>query len=122
MILTSHFNNYSSLNFNEMFPISIAGKSPYWYEGFEYKKLAPKFWFFRMYKDGELTKEDYTKFYYQEVLNDLDVKTIRDELLWVANGKTPILLCYEHPTQFCHRHIVSYWLNSKYDNICKEIV
>jgi hypothetical protein len=31
--------------------VSIAAKAPEWYKGKEYKKLAPKYWFFVKYKD-----------------------------------------------------------------------
>ena len=38
--------------------VSIAGGTPKWFKGRQYKKLAPKYWFFKKYKDGEITYED----------------------------------------------------------------
>jgi hypothetical protein len=83
--------------------VSIAGKCPLWYTGREYKKLAPKFWFFQKYKeDGD--EEFYTIQYKKEVLNVLDPLEVYNEL-----GTESILLCYESPEKFCHRHLVANW-------------
>lgn len=85
--------------------VSIAGKAPAWYTGRTYKKLAPKFYFFKKYKeDGD--EESYTKQYYAEILNKLDPKETFKEL-----GEHSILLCWEAPDKFCHRHIVAEWLS-----------
>ena len=84
--------------------VSISGKSPVGFIGREYKKLAPKYWFFKKYKeDGD--QEFYTKQYEKEVLSLLDPKKVLEDL-----GEDAILLCYEKEG-FCHRHLVSKWLN-----------
>ena len=57
--------------------VSIAGKAPSWYLGREYKKLAPKYSFFKKYKEDGDT-EAYTESYYAEVLDKLDPKTVLD--------------------------------------------
>lgn len=85
--------------------VSIAVKTPAWYTGRIYQKLAPKFWFLKKYKeDGN--KEFYTKQYYTEVLNKLDPDTVFKEL-----GEHSVLLCWEASDKFCHRHIVAKWLS-----------
>ena len=87
--------------------VSIAGKSPSYYNGPEYKKLAPKFWFFEKYKrDGD--KEFYTRQYYEEVLDKLDPEEVYNDL-----GKDTVLLCWEKPGEFCHRHIVANWFKDR---------
>ena len=84
--------------------VSIAGKCPNWYKGREYKKLAPKYWFFKKYKlDGD--EISYTKDYYKEVLDKLDPQEIYDKL-----GEDAIILCWEKPGDFCHRRLVAEWL------------
>ena len=87
--------------------VSIAGKAPDGYVlrgGRQYKKLAPKFWFFDKYKkDGD--EVFYTEQYQKEVLDKLDPVEVYKEL-----GENAILLCYEKPGSFCHRHLVSKWL------------
>ncbi len=85
--------------------VSIAAKAPVWFKGRQYKKLAPKYTFFKKYKeDGD--EEYYTVQYYKEVLDKLDPQEVFDEL-----GEDAILLCYEKSNKFCHRHLVSAWLN-----------
>ena len=95
--------------------VSIAGKSPDWYQGQEFKALAPPYWVFKRYKeDGDewAYEEDYRK----EVLDELDPQEIYEEL-----GDDAILLCYESPGQFCHRRLVAQWLEENLDITIEEI-
>lgn len=100
---TSYFNKSGNL------PnvISIAAKSPSWFTGKKYKKLAPKFWFFQEYKENgdELF---YVENYCREVLNKLNAKDVYDEL-----GKDSILVCWETSDKFCHRHIIAAWFKEE---------
>lgn len=106
---TSYYSRVDHKNPNA---VSIAAKCPKWYKGREYKKLAPKYWFFKKYKeDGD--EESYTKSYYKEVLNKLNPREIYNEL-----GEDAVILCWEAPDKFCHRHIVADWLS---DNLAIEI-
>jgi thermostable 8-oxoguanine DNA glycosylase len=83
--------------------VSITGRAPEWFSGRQYKKLAPKLWFYKKYKeDGD---EEFYKLQYQkEVLDVLDPKTVYEEL-----SENSVLLCWELPGQFCHRHLVAEW-------------
>lgn len=102
-LYTSYFN---STTFEYEDAVSIAGKSPAYYNGREYKKLAPKYWFFEKYKrDGD--KEFYKAKYCEQVLCNLDPQQIFYEL-----GQNAVLLCWEPPGEFCHRHIVAEWFRS----------
>lgn len=49
MIYTSYFAKLKSLPEN-IIPISICGKTPDWYKGIQYKRLAPKYEFFMEWK------------------------------------------------------------------------
>lgn len=94
--------------------VSIAAKSPSWYDGREYKKLAPKYWFFKKYKkDGD--KEFFTIQYKKEVLSVLDPKIVYEEL-----GENAVLLCWESSEKFCHRHLVAEWLMENLEINIKE--
>ena len=96
--------------------VSIAGKCPAWYHGREYKKLAPKYAFFKKYKeDGD--EKYYTEQYYKQVLDTLDPKEVYEEL-----GENSILLCYETTGVFCHRHLVAQWLQDKLGIVVKEVL
>jgi hypothetical protein len=97
---TSNYWNYKGEN-----AISIARSCPDWYTGREYKKLAPKRWFFLAYKQGIIDSKQYSNHYYKEVLKPLDPKKIYEEL-----GQDAVLLCWESPSEFCHRRLVARWL------------
>ncbi len=107
-------SNFSKWDKNCTNAISIAAKAPEWYTGREYKKLAPKYWFFKKYKeDGD--EEFYTEQYYKEVLDKLDPQTVYDEL-----GENAVLLCWEGHSKFCHRFLVAEWLEENLKITIKE--
>lgn len=59
-------------------------------------------------RDGKPMNEiiaNYVKRYENEILFYLDPEEIYNDL------KDKILLCYEKPSDFCHRHLVAKWLN-----------
>jgi uncharacterized protein (DUF488 family) len=95
--------------------IAICGKSPDWFTGKQYKKLAPKWSFFKDYKDGVIDSAEYTQLYYDLVLSKLNPYVVLNELIDLNGGSDDFaLLCYERPDDFCHRHIVAGWLS----NLC----
>ena len=56
----------------------------------------------------------YIKHFYAEVLDQLDAANVIKELnnlVSNVNGKDIALICYEKPSDFCHRHLVAEWLN-----------
>ena len=111
---TSNFWNIDKNNI-EIY-VSIAGKSPDFYKGREYKKLAPKYWFFKKYKeDGD--EEFYTEHYYKEVLDKLSAKEVFREL-----GENSVLLCWEKYDKFCHRHLVAEWLSKELGIEINEVI
>lgn len=97
-------------NGNNPNAVSIAGKCPDFYKGREYKLLAPKWWFYKKYKEDR-DSEFYIIQYQKEVLDKLDPNQVYEDL-----GENAILLCYEKETDFCHRFLVAKWLE-KYLNI-----
>lgn len=75
--------------------------------------LAPTKEILLRYKEDH-DEEAYTKAYRAQVLDILDV----DKVAAYLQGR--ILLCYERPEAFCHRHIVAQWLNENgYE--CEEL-
>lgn len=71
-----------------------------------YPKLAPTKEIF--YSDEQTYVEKY-----KEHLRHLSVEKVCNELEILADGRNVILLCYEKPGEFCHRHLVSEWLSSQ---------
>lgn len=127
MIYTSYFANLNKLPKN-IIPIAICGKSPDWYKGIQYKKLAPKYQFFMKWKENH-DNDYYIENFEKQVLNPLSQELVLKELFdllpleiqkklnesdipWYENQEIHIcLICYEKIGDFCHRHLVAYWLN-----------
>lgn len=115
MIYTSYFAKLKSLPDN-IIPISICGKAPDWYKGLQYKKLAPKYDFFMKWKENH-DNDYYVKCFNEQVLDKTDILTVIRDLIDLTSanesiiGKDFCLICYEKPSDFCHRHLVADWLN-----------
>jgi hypothetical protein len=121
MIYTTYFANLKKLP-DSIVPISICGKAPDWYKGLQYKKLAPKYGFFMEWKKNH-DNNYYIKHFNEEVLNTLNSREVILDLLSMTGNIKGLnylphiaLVCYEKPTDFCHRHLVAEWLrNDGYD-------
>lgn len=112
MIYTSYFAKLKSLPDN-IIPISICGKAPDWYKGLQYKKLAPKHNFFMEWKKTH-DNNYYIKCFKEQVTDKLDILEVIRNLIDISDintDKNICLLCYEKPSDFCHRHLVAQWLN-----------
>ena len=117
MIYTTYFANLRHLP-TTVTPIAICGGVPKFYTGLTYKKLAPKYSFFSVWKethDNDYYIENFNKL----VLNALNPKDVVNELLSMSPTTDIALVCYEKPSDFCHRHLVADWLRQAgYE--CKE--
>lgn len=109
IIYTSYFGKLKQLP-KYIVPIAICGKSPDWYKGLEFKLLAPKYWFFQEWKKNH-DNEMYIECFNREILNKLHPYGTVLRLKQLANSEDFALICYEKPGDFCHRHLVSRWLN-----------
>lgn len=123
MFYTSYFANLKNLPPNTI-PISICAKAPDWYKGLQYKKLAPKYGFFMEWKRTH-DNDYYVEHFNNEVLSNLNPrkvvldlqtlfpKEIRERYqgdIWESPDIHIALICYEKPSDFCHRHLVAKWL------------
>ena len=122
MIYTTYFANLRNLPKN-IHPISICGKAPEWYDGKQYKKLAPKYDFFMEWKKNH-NNDYYIKCFKEQVLDKLNVDDVIYDLVGILDvneGVDIALVCYEKPNDFCHRHLVAKWLLEN-GYLCKEWV
>jgi len=111
-IQTSYYAKYKGEN-----AVSIALSKPQWYTNCrEYKKLFPTWKLLNKYKKDK-DEEYYIEHYYKDVLDKLDAKQVYDEL-----GENAVLLCWEKSSDFCHRHIVSSWLQENLGIEIKEYI
>lgn len=125
MIYTTYFAQLKSLP-QDVIPISICGKAPDWYDGIQYKKLAPRYDFFVKWKENH-DNDYYIRCFNEQVLSKLNPSQVIDELRGLVSHIVidpklfPIrgtlephiaLVCYEKPEDFCHRHLVAEWLST----------
>lgn len=81
------------------------------FQGACFSVLAPKLSFWKIWHDNigkipdEINNRYYIEEYYKQVLKQLDPNEI---VKYFIDGT--IFLCYEDNLEFCHRHIVAYWL------------
>jgi hypothetical protein len=60
--------------------------------------------------------EEFTRLYNEEILGPLDPEAVVKDLVGMAEGRIPALLCWEPPEpgpEWCHRSLVSVWLWDK---------
>ncbi|WP_099467856.1 DUF488 family protein, N3 subclade [Konateibacter massiliensis] len=114
MIYTSYFAKLKSLPDN-IIPISICAKAPDWYKGLEYKKLTPSYDLLMHWKIFH-DEEYYRKRFKEQVLDKLNPESVSSDLWYLCDNTMQtepdiVLMCYEKSSNFCHRHLVSDWLN-----------
>lgn len=107
-------SNYAR-NGRHMKAVAISIRPPYWYKGKDYLDLAPTWDIVLGVKDGTVTQGEYIDVYNQ-ILSKLDPQQVANEL-----GDGAIMLCYESPNDFCHRHLVSQWMRDAGIDV-KELV
>jgi len=91
--------------------ISIAGRAPDFYDGIQYKLLAPKYNFFKVWKENH-DNDYYVQHFNDEVLANLSPHQIVSDFHYLSKGKDVVMLCYEKSDDFCHRHLVAEWLTN----------
>ena len=117
MIYTGRFCEVKKYQKAGLTPVSIAGYAPDYYQGIQFKALAPKYTWWREWHDKHLSNDWYRAKYQETVLDKLNPKVIANRLQ--AFGKDIVLLCYEKPGEFCHRQLVADWLRSADTPVCE---
>ena len=119
MIYTTYFANLKYLP-ETVTPIAICAGVPKFYKGLTYKKIAPKYYILSLWKknhDDCFYVENFKRF----VLDKLNPRSVVDELFSMVSTNDIALVCYEKPSDFCHRHLVAAWLRQAgYD--CEEFM
>jgi hypothetical protein len=109
-VKTSNFSSIGRQPDDFKNSVSIALRSPKWYQGRRYPALAPRP---KMLKMDEAT----CRVAYQKILDKLDPRKVFDDL-----GEDAILLCWEAPGKFCHRRLVAAWLEKHLGLTVPELV
>ena len=108
---TSYFANIPFIDTDIYLPVSISVYAPDWYSGIEFHQLSPTESILKRYKRGLITVEQYTNEFNEQVLAKYNPDVLYAKLVGIKKNREPILLCYEKPNQFCHRHLVAAWFN-----------
>jgi len=103
-IYTGYFGKIRQYRAAGLVTISIARFNKY-YSGASLKLLAPT---------AEMIREPEAIYIpkYHAILSKLSKEGILKEIERLSGGHDCILLCYEKPEDFCHRHMVAKWLGS----------
>ena len=132
MIFTSYFAKIKKFP-NNVIPVAICAKVPDWYTGLRYRKLTPKYDALMKYKDDH-NEAGYIECFNNTTLADLHPASVSAELQFLLDLCYDIkmdrvltenpdwhvaLICYEKPSDFCHRHLVAEWFRN-YGVECKE--
>lgn len=109
-IYTSYFAKVKQLQesgFNNL--VCVAGYAPkFFYDTPNarfYPDLAPRKEWFWEWKNGHLSNDWYMEKYNETVLSKLNPEKVVEDL-----GDNAVMLCYEKPGDFCHRHLVADWI------------
>ena len=94
-LYTTYFANLKNLP-STVTPVSICGRAPEGYSGLQYKKLAPKWEFFKVWKETH-DNEYYIENFNEQVLNKLDFIEVVEELTDLTGSNAIALVCYEKP-------------------------
>ena len=125
---TSYYANLNKIDMSKYTPVAISGDAGklVGFEGMALRELSPYPFFKKwktiedkiddMYDAGEISMKEYRDYkqenqnayirqFYQSVLKKLDPREVYSKL-----GENAVLVCFEKPTEFCHRFLVAGWL------------
>lgn len=74
-----------------------------------YVKLAPSDNLLWKLKEHLVDEDRYERIFREGTLKGLNPFEVQEDLASISKGNHVILLCYEAPDKFCHRHIVADW-------------
>lgn len=109
MIRTSYFAGIKKFDLDISDCISISRNPPRGYKGKCLDVLAPSVELLCGMKNGYIGESAFNHKYLSEIEFAIDGNF--DKLKRLIDGK--VLLCYEKPEDFCHRHILAEWLREK---------
>ncbi len=110
MIYTGYFDKLDDYTQIGLVPVCVAGYPPKGFKGVCYPILAPKKVWWQEWHDKNLSNDWYELKYRETVLDKLSPFQVRDDMQ--SFGKDIVMLCYEKPSAFCHRHLIAKWMNA----------
>lgn len=114
-VFTSYWGNLGTLERFDVFPVSVARFAPRGIKGERYGKLialAPTPEMLKGVKSGKMDAKGFDEAY-DRILSDSNPHELYEEALKLGGGLDVALMCYEHPSDRCHRFQASTWLNDQ---------
>lgn len=136
-LFTSYYANYRNIP-KSYLCIGISRVCPEWFANndldnfmfFKSNVLAPSESLLNRIKANQITQEQYKKEYVEKLYADIQKYFNCNDLGEWAKKMLEcfkdtqwdgiVLMCYERPEEFCHRHIIRNILNKIYHIDCKE--
>lgn len=120
MIFTSYYANHNK--YTGFYKIGISRTAPKNSCDIYLKLLAPDYLTLSSYKSKKIDEEEYSRQYLQklEQLYSNGLLNLFAEYL-AHHNMDIVLLCYESPDKFCHRHLLACFLNKRYGLKIKEL-
>ena len=112
MIYTSYFGKARKFPMEQFLKTAICYKVP---RGIGiWNSVVPPAEIVFGYKRGEVSEDDFEGIYYDMLLSrKTQIKDSLDNM--ISQGRDIVLMCYEKPDQFCHRHVLAKFLNEQFD-------
>ena len=90
--------------------VCVAGYAPKFFYDLPNARFMPELaprrdWFWEWKRNNHLSNDWYIEKYNETVLSKLDPRKVVEEL-----GDGAVMLCYEKPGDFCHRHLIADWI------------
>ena len=123
MIYTGYYAKLKKYEKAGLITIAVSGAIPKFYtDRYKYSDFAPRYSFFKAWKDKEISDSEYLKMY-EDYLNTLDKEEIEfDFKEYNTKEHNCILLCYEKTGDFCHRYTLADWLNKIFGYEVEEYI
>lgn len=111
MLYTSYFSKWKGNKSPDVVLMATTYYKPYWFGGEWFSEMAPSAELVQSYKRGEVTPEQYTEIYLKQL--ESNQEAILSRIQSFDPQKDYILLCFEGPGRFCHRHVFADWVTTK---------
>ena len=110
MIYTGYFGGWQ-LYPGDIVKIAVTRFPPAMWNYAVWGELAPSEGLLKSYKNKDIDEYMFKLKYLRE-LDDrgLTPESVRQKIVKQYTNRDVILMCYERPTDFCHRHILAEWL------------
>lgn len=121
MIYTGYFAKLKYYQSNNLSPVRISNGGRNIVEH-KVNSFIPEWEIVNAHKKGLIDNETYRRLYLLQLssfIEDPKLNLMMESILSSLYQTNTILLCYERPEKFCHRHILAEWIK---DNFGYDVV